>query len=329
MKAFILDFPGKFAVRDIPEPTPGKDEIILRTTHCALCRTDARMCFNGHRDLITPRIPGHEICAVNPSSGIRYAIWPGDACGCCNYCLGGQENLCPEMRITGFHHDGGLSEMISMKSRNLIELPSEMPGDMIVFAEPVASAINLKKQLCAEAGEKIIIYGTGTMGLLIALVLSNFGLDIVMCDISKEKLSLSANFRHMSGIKAVLCDELSGEADAAVNATSSPDAVSNAFSRLRAGGKFCFFSGLNTSSPSEMKILNDIHYRQLKISGAYGCTRSQMEQALLIISEKQEQIRCLIHKHIGLDAVADNLESISEGKMLKVVVDMNGYTDYN
>lgn len=324
MKAFILEFPGNFAAGELQLPFPQKDEILLRITHCAICRTDAKMCIDGHRDLITPRIPGHEICAVDPSSGLRYAIWPGDSCGNCFFCLKGEDNLCPKMKIIGFHRDGGLSEFISVKYTNLIELPPDMPGEVAVFAEPLACAINLKEQLNAQIGDKIMIYGAGTMGLLIGLVLSLSGFDSTLCEISKDKLSLSSDFRRMTGIKALLAEEL-GDAkeDAAVNATSSPEAVSDAFHRLRSGGKFCFFSGIHGNSSSDMKILNEIHYRQLKTTGAYGCTPLQMKEALDILSREGENVRLLVQQRIGLEEVGRQLHSIYSGGMLKTIVGMN------
>ena len=325
MKAFIIESPGNFNISDISEPIPGEGEILLRTTHCALCRTDAKMCINGHRDLKTPRIPGHEICAVNTSSGIRYAVWPGDSCGMCSMCLKGDENLCPEMRIIGFHRDGGLSEMIAVKSRNLIELPTDMPGELAALAEPLACAFNLEKQLTADSGDRIIVYGAGTMGLLVALVLSRAGNDVIVCDISPQKIRISEDFRQQAGIKAVIADDLKVEgADGAVNATSSPDAVIDAFRRLRPGGKFCFFSGLSGGQSSEMKVLNEIHYRQLKISGAYGCTRAQMQKSLHMISEEKDLFRHLIQETLGLENVPEQIRLIAEGRKLKVVVEIGG-----
>lgn len=75
---------------------------------CAICRTDAKMWDQGHRDLVFPRVLGHEM-VVADAHGQRYIVWPGKSCRTCGFCKTGRENLCEEMKITGFHHDGGFA----------------------------------------------------------------------------------------------------------------------------------------------------------------------------------------------------------------------------
>ncbi|NLI32165.1 MAG: alcohol dehydrogenase catalytic domain-containing protein, partial [Deltaproteobacteria bacterium] len=81
MKALQLDIHGRPTITDVPLPDPGKNEILLRVTHCAICRTDARMSLTGHRDLCLPRIPGHEICGLEERTGSPFVVWPGQVCG--------------------------------------------------------------------------------------------------------------------------------------------------------------------------------------------------------------------------------------------------------
>lgn len=84
------------------------DRVFLKVICCAICRTDAKMWRSGHRDLVLPRVLGHEIAGIDPASGQLYAVWPGQVCGTCDYCRTGRENLCEEMQIIGFHTDGGV-----------------------------------------------------------------------------------------------------------------------------------------------------------------------------------------------------------------------------
>ncbi len=112
MKSLQLVKTGSLVRKDIPIPVPGADETLLNVTRCAICRTDAKMWGKGHRDLIMPRVLGHEICGIDEKTGRRYALWPGKACGCCGQCRTGSENLCSSMRITGFHTDGGFAEYV-------------------------------------------------------------------------------------------------------------------------------------------------------------------------------------------------------------------------
>ncbi|MCG8566870.1 MAG: alcohol dehydrogenase catalytic domain-containing protein, partial [Desulfobacterales bacterium] len=84
----------------LPEPGPG--QVKAEVLACAVCRTDAKMWDQGHRDLVFPRVLGHEM-VVRDQGGQIYMLWPGKSCGDCPHCRAGRENLCDDMEITGFH----------------------------------------------------------------------------------------------------------------------------------------------------------------------------------------------------------------------------------
>ncbi len=96
-----------------PAPQEKDNHVVLEVACCAICRTDAKMWNQGHRDLALPRVPGHEIAGFD-NSGKLFTVWPGQACGQCRYCREGRENLCEDMRIIGFHSDGGFARFVSV-----------------------------------------------------------------------------------------------------------------------------------------------------------------------------------------------------------------------
>ena len=80
-----------------------KGQILARVLCCAICRTDAKMWEQGHRDLIFPRVLGHEMVVQiqnQDQNQQAYIVWPGKSCGQCKYCKGHRENLCEDMEIT-------------------------------------------------------------------------------------------------------------------------------------------------------------------------------------------------------------------------------------
>src|SRR3989339_1279509 len=105
MRAVVLEEIGSIKVKDIPVPEAAKEQFLLKVLKCTLCRTDAKMLQLGQRDLILPRVLGHEICALDEKTGKKYAIWPGSSCGKCKYCTSGLENMCNKMQVLGFHID--------------------------------------------------------------------------------------------------------------------------------------------------------------------------------------------------------------------------------
>jgi threonine dehydrogenase-like Zn-dependent dehydrogenase len=317
VKALRLHEPGRLSLEETADPVPGPEEVLLRATHCAVCRTDAKMWRMGHRDLIPPRILGHELVGEGPD-GVRYAVWPGIACGRCAACRGGAENLCPDMRIIGFHRDGGFAERVAVPKASLAPVPPELSGKSACLAEPLACAVNGLNQAGIRNGDRVLVLGAGPLGLLIGLAARRRGAIPAIREIRPERLAETREFRERAGIAA---DGGEGaEFDAALNAAPDGSAVAEALARLRPGGRFCLFSGLAGGSPPSPADFNRIHYRQLTVTGAYGCTRDGMRKALQILAECPNEAALLVEAEVGLAEVPDLLPTILEGRGLRRVI---------
>ena len=101
MKKLILTGRNEFQLlhgEDDAEHSVAGGLVHLKVLFCAVCRTDAKMWSQGHRDLVLPRVLGHEMVVLHEESGTQYTVWPGQHCGQCMYCLQGRENLCQQMK---------------------------------------------------------------------------------------------------------------------------------------------------------------------------------------------------------------------------------------
>ncbi len=98
--------------------------------------------------------------------------------------------------------------------------------------------------------------------------------------------------------------------DAAINATPSFTTFPEGLSRLKAGGRFCLFSGFSKEGSVPASLINEIHYRQLQVVGAYGCTRDQMAKALTLLRRCRDQLELLIEDRIGLEQVPAVLSAV-------------------
>jgi L-iditol 2-dehydrogenase len=183
----------KKSTSEIPQPQKG--QALMKVRSSAICRTDAKMWKMGHRDLILPRVLGHECCAIREDTGNRYVIWPGNACGQCGSCRDGYENLCDDMQILGFHKDGGLAEYTVVAESNLVPVPDNLSDDLACLAEPLACTINALKMADVKKVMKILIYGAGPVGLMMALAAKVRGAVPTVCEINPEKIKISRNFQ--------------------------------------------------------------------------------------------------------------------------------------
>jgi L-iditol 2-dehydrogenase len=323
MKALQLKDIGKIDIEEIPIPRPQKGQALMKVRSNALCRTDAKMWKMGHRDLILPRVLGHECCAIREDTGNRYVIWPGNACGKCGSCIDGYENLCDDMQILGFHKDGGLAEFTVVAESNLVLVPDNLSDDLACLAEPLACTINALNLADAKQGHKILIYGAGPVGLMMALAAKVRGAVPTVCEINPEKIKISRNFQNKTGIR-VLEKLPQNHWHTVINAAPALEIFKDGIGRLESRGCFCIFSGFTDTTGLVAKeminILNDIHYRQLRISSGYGCTREQMRAALEILHNHADDLSLLIEKTVSIEEVPDVLPKIWAGDALKYVV---------
>lgn len=295
----------------------------LRVLCCAVCRTDAKMWQQGHRDLLLPRVLGHEIAGLDEATGTLYAVWPGQACGTCVYCLAGRENLCEEMNIIGFHSDGGFASHVQVPIKSLIPAPKNLSPELITFAEPAGCVINALTLLQPKAGQRAIIYGGGVMGMIAALMLKEKGCLVTVVEQSEEKIRLLSGLAAHNDIE--LCkDTIAADFDLAMNCCASHIAFSLCITKLCKGGRLAFFSGLTKNEEIDTNLLNLIHYKELVLSGSYGPKSSDMAEGLSFCSAHQKDFSLLIDRVISPYEVEALLPSVLAGEGLKCIVDMGG-----
>lgn len=312
----------KLEMKEAGKSHPEEGFLFLDVQYCAICRTDAKMWNEGHRDLVLPRVLGHELIAEG-ENGRRFAIWPGRTCGQCVYCLSGRENLCEKMKIMGFHHDGGFSSHVMAPLESLIPVDDDIPLPVASLAEPAGCVQNALEHLQPRKGERIIIYGGGSVGLMAALAFREMGVIPLVIEKDEKKIKRSAAFQRAENIR-VQKETTDSEFDMALNACADPVAFSMCIAKLAKGGRLSFFGGLTKNKTLETNLLNLMHYKEMAVSGAYGLTRKHMRDGLILIGEKAGSFEKLIEEIILPQRAAELMPDILSGKALKYVIDFSG-----
>ncbi|MBW2708498.1 MAG: nicotinate-nucleotide--dimethylbenzimidazole phosphoribosyltransferase [Deltaproteobacteria bacterium] len=312
----------KLDMKEAGKSDPPEGFRALSVRYCAICRTDAKMWHEGHRDLVLPRVLGHELI-VEGEDGRRFAVWPGSTCGQCVYCLSGRENLCEKMKIMGFHHDGGFSSHVVAPPENLIPVDDDIPLPVASLAEPAGCVQNALEHLQPQKGERIIIYGGGSVGLIAALACRERGVIPLVIEKDEKKIKRSAAFQRAEGI-TLQKETTDSEFDMALNACADPVAFSMCIAKLAKGGRLAFFGGLTKNKTLETNLLNLMHYKEMILSGAYGLTRKHMRDGLTLIGKKAGSFEKLIEDIIPPSRAADLMPDVLSGKALKYVIDFSG-----
>ena len=301
-----------------PVPQPGPDQALVRVALTGLCRTDLKLIRAGHRDLIVPRVPGEEVvgtierCKGNgPAAGTRVWVYPGEWCGVCPACRAGAENLCRDMRIMGFHRDGGFARFVVVPIASLVPIPSGLADEAAVLAEPLSCCLNALDLARLSAGERLTVWGAGTAGTLIARAARARGAEVSVVEIDPQR-RVRAN-----GLDA----PPTTPADVAVVAVGDPVAYQAALDHLAPRGRLVVFSGLAPAQALRPLDLNRLHYLEQTLVGAYGCGPRHGPQALELIASGAVQVADLVTHRLPLWKLAAGLDLVATRAGLKVLLD--------
>ena len=177
------------AMADLPDPEPGPRQVRLRVLACGVCHTDLHT-VEGELELPRlPLVPGHQIVGVvdklGPGAthfelGNRVGVgWLAWACGHCEFCRRGEENLCPNARFTGLHVDGGYAEYTVVDERFAYPVPERFTD---VEAAPLlcAGIIGYRSLRLSEIkpGGRLGLYGFGASAHLAIQVAVHWGCQV-------------------------------------------------------------------------------------------------------------------------------------------------------
>lgn len=207
VRAMRLERPGPVAglplrLVEVPDPTAGTGEIRLRVGVCGICHTDLHI-VEGELDLPRlPLIPGHQIVGIVDQvgeevtrfrAGERAGVaWLHDACGQCDFCRSGRENLCSHARFTGLHVDGGYAEYVTIPADFAYAVPERYSDE---HAAPLlcAGIIGYRAlRLCRiQPGGRLGLYGFGASAHIALQIARHWGCEVYVFSRNPEHRDLA------------------------------------------------------------------------------------------------------------------------------------------
>lgn len=205
MKALVVERPGEFAVRDIPEPQIGPAEVLIEVGACGICGTDIHILDGEFPPTTYPIVIGHEfggtVTAVGAevvgiAIGDRVGVDPTLNCGACYFCQRGQGNLCEHWNAIGVGSaNGGFAEYVAAPARCVYPIPDAMSFPAAALIEPVSCVVHGFHLLQSQPGASVLIYGAGPMGLQNAQIARFTGARVVaIVDINPARLEIARSF---------------------------------------------------------------------------------------------------------------------------------------
>jgi len=343
MRAALLEGIKNLRITEVGIPKCKKGEVLIKVGACGLCRTDMKGYYQGQRDLHLPRILGHEITGnvVETGEGVlhikpgdRVQVAPGLPCGCCSYCLSGMSQMCDFIQIMGFHYDGGFAEYVLVPANGvnhgvLNKIPDQLSLQEATLTEPLACSVNMQETTQVGLGDVVVIFGAGPLGILNARLARARGAGFIfLVEINEGRLASAPNRDfdccinplEASPVKKVLEITDGRGADVVIPCCPSLGTIGAGLIMLAKRGRFGFFSGLLQENQVIKADLNMIHYKELSVYGAYGCSSRHNRAALELLASGVIKVRDMITRTIVLDEVLSGLEMVAAMKEIKIVM---------
>lgn len=185
MRAVWLENRTLHVRNDLPVPQPGAGEALVAVRLAGICATDLEL-VKGYYPFIG--VPGHEfvgeVIAAPGDPGLegrRMVANINRPCDVCPACRNGRSNHCDRRQVIGIKdHEGAFAEYLCVAERQLIPVPDGLADEDAVFAEPLAAALEIPRQIHIRPSDRVLILGAGRLGQLTARVLSLTGCDLVV-----------------------------------------------------------------------------------------------------------------------------------------------------
>lgn len=270
MRALVFTQPNVVELLDVDEPTTADGEVLVDVDAVGICGSELHGV--GSTDFRRPPlIMGHEFAGTTPD-GRRVTVNPLIACGSCDLCQRGLSHLCRTREILGIHRPGAFAERVAVPESALHELPASMSFEQAALIEPLANGVHAVALSRPEPGMRIAVLGAGTIGLVSLLAARQHTTEVVVCDLSSERLAVAERLG-----AAHVTDRIDGEFDAIIDAVGAPSTHRLSIEHLRPGGTTVWIGLLSTEAAFDAQAI--VRYEQ-HIVGSYCYTDDDFAAAV-------------------------------------------------
>ncbi|GAA2596685.1 zinc-dependent alcohol dehydrogenase family protein [Winogradskya consettensis] len=274
--------PGTIRIENVPDPAPGPTDVVVRPAAVGICGTDAHI-MDGEFAPAFPIVPGHEFAGeivevgaavTDFAIGDQVAVDPSLYCGYCYQCKRARGNQCENWNAIGVTRPGAAAEFVLAPRANLFRLPSHLAARDAALIEPLSCAVRGFDVLPRRMSDTFLIYGSGTMGLMMLELAKRAGAATVsMVDINPERLETAK----LLGCTAAVtnADELDAPRgwDVVIDCTGAPAAIRDGLARVGRGGTFLQFGVSAYDARVEIEPY-EIYRREITITGSMAVLHS-------------------------------------------------------
>ncbi|MBQ1058785.1 zinc-dependent alcohol dehydrogenase family protein [Micromonospora sp. C32] len=335
MRAVVFEqFGVRPEVRDVDDPAPAPDGVVVRVGATGLCRSDWHGWQGHDPDIRLPHVPGHEFAGVVVAAGADVRGWrPGDrvtapfvcACGRCPSCLAGDQQVCERQTQPGFTGWGSFAELVAVRHAdvNLVRLPDELDESAAAalgcrFATAFRAVI---AQGRVAAGQWVAVHGCGGVGLSAVMIAAAGGARVVAVDVSPAALELARSFgaavcldaSTLGGpgeVAAAIRDATGGGAHLSLDALGSHATCVASIEGLRRRGRHVQVGLLPAAQGRPALPMDLVIAYELELLGSHGMPAHAYPEMLRLVTAGVLRPADLVTRTVDLDAAPEALATM-------------------
>ena len=324
-------------VEDIPVPSVGPDQILVKVAACGVCHTDLHYIEHGVPTFKKPPIVlGHEASGIieqigkavtNVAVGDRVVIPAVLTCGKCSLCRMGRENICADMQMLGNHFNGAYAEYVAVPAKDVVALPDSIPLEAAsIIADAVSTPYHaVKNRARVQPGDSVVIFGCGGVGINAVQLAAAAGGYVIAVDISERKLEWAKEFGASETINPSSVERVSkevkkrtgGGTDIAIEIIGNPRTIEEAFECVRIGGRLCV---VGYTHEKISLVAGKIMFKEIEIVGSLGCRPLDYVPLIRLVAQGKVNVERVVTHRFKLEDIEKAFEAMKEGVSLRSIV---------
>ncbi len=325
-------------LEELPVPTIGPGELLLRIQASGICGTDV---MEWYRIRGAPLVLGHEIAGevVSTGKGVKQ-YQPGDRvfvshhvpCNSCHYCLSGHHSVCDTLRTTHFD-PGGFAEYIRVPKINVENgtflLPEELSFEEGSFIEPLACVVRAQRFAGLRTKQSVLVIGSGIAGMLhVQLAKVRGAGPVIATDLNEFRLKAAKNLGADLSIPAT--DDVLARvrevnegrlADLVIVCTGAQPAIKQALQSVERGGTLLFFA----STPESVDVPIPIYEywrNEITITTSYAGSPQDLTESIELLRNRQVRVREMISHRLTLAEAGVGFQLVAQAEdSIKVIIE--------
>jgi 2-desacetyl-2-hydroxyethyl bacteriochlorophyllide A dehydrogenase len=331
VRAVVISAPGQVEVTTVDDPTPGPRDVVVDVAACGICGTDLHI-LDGEFAPTLPIVPGHEFSGivvalgaeVDPAAdgiavGDRVAVDPSLYCMECHYCRIGRNNLCERWNAIGVSRPGAAAEFVAAPVANCVKLPDGVRLEDAALVEPLSCAVRGYDIIKGSLAEHYLIYGAGTMGLMMMELAKRVGAATVdMVDLNSTRLETARELGCTNTVTSA--DQLARPRgwDVVIDCTGVVAAIEDGLTRVGKGGTFLQF-GVSEQEARARFSPYRVYNEEITIVGSMAVLHSYERAAEMFVAGVLNP-DVMISDRYPLDQYPEALDQFKRGIGRKIQV---------